>query len=59
LCTGGSPFCLWYAIAYAMSDYDYDHFEMIGPDVARRIGRLATWVTDVFCTPGGERLLHR
>jgi hypothetical protein len=42
-----------------MCDYDRDHFEMIGPGVARRVRRLARWVTDVFCTPGGQRFLTR
>lgn len=40
----GGWYTLWLAAAYAMSDYDHDHFVMLGPLVAARIGRLARWV---------------
>ena len=43
---GANPdrYDLTIATAYAMSNYDYDHFEMTGPAVATRIHRLAAWV---------------
>jgi hypothetical protein len=37
-------YVVWLALAYAVSDYDHDHFEMIGPRVERRLRRLAAWV---------------
>ena len=35
---------LWRAIAYAMSDYEYDHFVLKGPHIAVRVRALADWV---------------
>lgn len=40
----GQAFYLEQAIAYAIADYDRDHFEMIGPGPAARAHRLADWV---------------
>jgi hypothetical protein len=35
---------LWRVIAYAMSDYEYDHFVLKGPHIAVRVRALADWV---------------
>lgn len=35
---------LRWAIAYAMSDYDRDHFSMIGVHLGRRVRSLADWI---------------
>jgi hypothetical protein len=37
-------FPLSWTIAYAMSDYDKDHFVLIGPRPARRVRRLIPWI---------------
>lgn len=39
-----TPHALGWAIAYAMADYDRDHFVMKGPHLARRIRALGDWV---------------
>lgn len=39
-----TPLNLWRVIAYAMSDYDYDHFVLKGAHIAVRIRALADWV---------------
>lgn len=39
-----TPHALGWAIAYAMADYDRDHFVMQGKHLARRVQRLADWV---------------
>ncbi len=51
-CTPERGFQGWAAIAYAMSDYDWDHFVMLGPNCAGRVGRLASWVGRSLATPG-------
>lgn len=38
-----SPSALGWGIAYAVSDYECDHFEMRGPQVAHRVRRLAEY----------------
>ncbi len=38
------PMALWRTIAYAMSDYDVDHFVMRGAHIAVRVRALAAWV---------------
>ncbi|GGJ16971.1 hypothetical protein [Neoroseomonas lacus] len=39
-----TPLNLWRVIAYAMADYDYDHFVLKGPHIAVRVRALAHWV---------------
>ncbi len=38
------PYYLAWTIAYAMADYDYDHFVMKGPAPAQRVRRLIDWL---------------
>lgn len=36
----------WRTIAYAMADYDYDHFVMKGAHIAARVHALADWLEE-------------
>lgn len=48
-----TPQALRWAIAYAMADYDCDHFAMKGAHLARRIGSLAYWLKkEMACAVG-------
>lgn len=44
---------LRWAIAYAMADYDHDHFTMQGVHIARRVRRLADWVEKEMAKTAG------
>ncbi len=44
---------LRWAIAYAMADYDRDHFVMQGVHLGRRVRRLADWVEAAMATTVG------
>jgi hypothetical protein len=44
----GGWYALWLATAYAMSEYETDHFEMRGPLVEARIRRLARCAEALF-----------
>lgn len=44
---------LRWAIAYAMADYDHDHFVMQGAHLGRRVRRLADWVEAEMATTAG------
>ncbi|QYU69426.1 hypothetical protein J4558_04585 [Leptolyngbya sp. 15MV] len=44
----GSWYALWLATAYAMSEYETDHFEMHGPVVEARVRRLARCAGALF-----------
>lgn len=37
-------YTLWLVTSYAMSDYNRDHFVTQGPNVERRVRRLAAWI---------------
>jgi hypothetical protein len=48
-----TPHALGWAIAYAMADYDRDHFVMKGAHLARRVRALADWVESEMAQAAG------